>query len=129
MGLVTKAMTDAKTLLDKPETGDPTVAAQTDAINLLDQIIMDRAKKSGQSMSSLMAMMGAKPGGNAGTGYFGGGTTNRANEHISGTRTGEASDPRHVLQASGNAGAPLPAEFRDAIESYQRAIGQEKTTP
>ena len=70
-----------------------------------------------------------KPGGNSGKGYFGGGDTDRQNEHIPGTRVGNVSDERHVLQASGNAGAPLPSEFRDAIESYQRAIEQEPTGP
>ena len=122
-------MGEAKTLLDKPDTGDPTVADQTDAINMLDRVIMDQAQKSGKSMASLMAMMGMKPGKTPGKGYFGGGDTDRANEHIAGTTTGNASDQRHILQAGGNAGAPLPAEFRDAIENYQRAIEQESTTP
>ena len=117
-------MRDAKTLLDKPDTGDPTVADQTDALNMLDAIIMEQAKKSGQSMSSLMAMMGMKPGSKPGKGYFGGGDTDRQNEAVTGSRTGNASESRHILQASGNAGAPLPTEFRDAIESYQRAVEQ-----
>lgn len=125
LGRVAKAMGDAKTLLDKPDTGAPTIAAQTDALNLLDEIIMEQAKKSGQSMASLMAMMGMGQPGKSGGGYFGGGDTNRPNEHIAGTTTGNASDPRHVLQAGGNATAPLPAEFRDAIENYQRDVEQE----
>lgn len=130
IGQVTKAMREAKELLDKPETGEATVGDQTDAINLLDQIIQDMAKKSGKSMSSLMAMMGAKPGSsNSGTGYFGGGSTDRANVRVQGSRNGEASEQRHVMQASGSEGAPLPAEYRDAIENYQRAVGQEKATP
>lgn len=125
LGQVAKAMGDAKTLLDKPDTGDPTVADQTDALNLLDAIIMEQSKKSGQSMSSLMAMMGMKPGSQPGKGFFGGGDTDRQNENIAGSRTGNSTDPRKVLQAAGNSGAPLPAEFRDAIESYQHNVGQE----
>ncbi len=129
LGPIAKVMKEAKGMLDKPDTGDPTVADQTDAINMLDRIIMEQAQKSGKSMSSLMAMMGMKPGKSSGKGYFGGGDTDRANEHIAGSHTGNASDARHILQASGNEGAPLPAEFRDAIESYQRAVEQEKSTP
>ena len=129
LGPIAKVMGEAKTLLDKPDTGDPTVADQTDAINMLDRIIMEMAQKSGKSMSSLMAMMGMKPGKASGKGYFGGGDTDRQNEPIAGTRTGNASDQRHILQASGNASAPLPSEFRDAIESYQRAVEQETPGP
>jgi hypothetical protein len=129
LGPIAKVMGEAKTLLDKPDTGDPTVADQTDAINMLDRIIMEQAQKSGKSMASLMAMMGNKPGSKPGKGFFGGGDTSRENEHIAGTHTGNESDPRHILQATGNAGAPLPAEFRDAIENYQHAIEQEKGTP
>ena len=125
LGQVGKAMGDAKKKLDKPDTGDPTVADETDALNMLDAIIMEQAQKSGQSMSSLMAMMGMKPGSKPGKGYFAGGDTNRQNDQIAGSRTGNASEARQVTQATGNASAPLPAEFRDAIESYQRDVEQQ----
>ncbi|HWB58904.1 MAG TPA: hypothetical protein VG733_05400 [Chthoniobacteraceae bacterium] len=126
LGPATKAMRDAKGKLDKPDTGDPTVADETDAINILDAVIMEQAQKSGQSMASLMAMMGMKPGQKPGKGFFGGGDTNRQNEVIPGSRVGDASDPRHITQTTGNAGAPLPAEFRDAIENYQHAVEQQQ---
>lgn len=126
---VSNAMHDAKDFLDKPDTGDPAVNAETDAINLLDAIIMSQCQKQGQSMAALMQMMGvgagAKPGGS-----LAGGSTERANIHVSGTRVGGSPDARTVIQASGaNSDAgQIPAEFRDAVESYQRALEHGATT-
>jgi hypothetical protein len=64
-----------------------------------------------------MAMMGM--GGNTA-----GGTTNKANVAIPGSREGAAPDARSVDQAGGVDNSELPGEFRDAIESYHRAIEQ-----
>jgi hypothetical protein len=114
---VGKAMSDAAGLLAKPETGQPTNDAQTDAINLLDAAIAQQAQKTGQGASALMAMMGM--GGNTS-----GGTTNKPNVSIPGTREGPAPDARSVNQAGGVDNSELPGEFRDAIESYHRAIEQ-----
>jgi hypothetical protein len=114
---VGKAMGDAAGLLARPETGKPTNDAQTDAINLLDAAIAQQAQKSGQGASALMAMMGM--GGNTN-----GGTTNKANVPMPGSREGAAPDERPVTQAGGGDNSELPGEFRDAIESYHRAIEQ-----
>ncbi len=121
---VGKAMGDAAGLLGKPETGQPTYAAQTDAINLLDDAIAQQAQKAGQSASSLMAMMGMGAGAGAGKGSTAGGTTDKPNVPIPGSREGQAPDQRTVIQAGGIDNSQLPAEFRDAIESYHRAIEQ-----
>ncbi len=124
-----QAMGDASALLIKPETGAPTVAAETDAIDLLDEIIMSESQKSGKNskaMAGLMRMMGMgkTPGGNTA-----GGDTDRPNIVVPGTRASSRPDTHRVVQASGITGAPVPAEFREAIENYQRAIEQEGSKP
>jgi hypothetical protein len=117
-----KAMNDATTLLAKPDTGSPTTAAQTDAVNILDGVIAALAQKTGQDATALTQMMGM---GNSGKGSTAGGTTNHANVPILGSTDDAAPDQRRVTQASGMDSAALPGEYRDAIESYHRAM--EKT--
>ena len=125
---IQKAMKDAGMLLSKPDTGNPTTAAETDAINMLDAAILAAGKKSGKSMASLMQMMGFGPGKSSG-GNTSGGDTDRMNTPIPGTRVGAAAEGRHTTQTTGNGSAPLPSEFREAIEGYQHAIEQEGATP
>ncbi len=114
-------MGDAAGLLAKPETGQPVDNAQTDAVNILDAIIDQAAQSSGQGAGALISMMGLSlsPGGNTG-----GGTTDKPNVAINGSREGGAPDQRTVTQAGGLDNSELPGEFRDAIESYHRAIEQ-----
>ena len=116
-----KSMDDAADLLGKPETGKHTYDTQTDAINLLDAAITEQARKAGQDADALMAMMGM--GGN-GSGNTSGGSTDQPNVPIPGSREGAAPDQRAVIQAGGVDNSQLPGEFRDAIESYHRAIEQ-----
>ena len=118
---VGKSMDEAAGLLAKPETGQPTYADQTDAINLLDAVIAQQAQNAGQSAGALMGMMGM---GGAGSGSTAGGTTNKPNVRIPGSRDAAAPDQRTVIQAGGVDNSQLPGEFRDAIESYHRAIEQ-----
>jgi len=115
-----KSMDDATSLLAKPETGTPTYAAQTDAINILDAVIAAQSQQSGQDAGSLMAMMGM------GNGNPNGGTSRRPNDPIPGSTDGLAPDQRKVIQAGGIDNSQLPGEFRDAIESYHRAIEQSR---
>ena len=115
------AMDDAAGLLAKPETGAPTNAAQTDAINLLDAAIAQQAQRAGQSGSTLASMMGM---GGSGSGNTAGGTTDKPNVPIPGSRESAAPGERTVIQAGGIDNSQLPGEFRDAIESYHRAIEQ-----
>ncbi|MGA3170909.1 MAG: hypothetical protein ABSE62_07820 [Chthoniobacteraceae bacterium] len=120
-----KAMGDAAGLLAKPETGQPTYNAQTDAINLLDDAIAQQAQKAGQKAGALMAMMGmGGMGGAGGNGSGARGTTDNPNAQIPGSREGEAPEQHTVIQASGMDNSQLPGEFRDAIEGYDRAIEQ-----
>jgi hypothetical protein len=120
---VTSAMNDAAQLLGKPETGQPTYSAQTDAMNLLDAAISQAAQKAGQSAGQLMAMMGM---GGSGSGNTAGGASNRPIGPAPGSREGPAPDGRTVIQAGGVDNSQLPGEFRDAIESYHRAIEQSR---
>ena len=114
-----KSMDDATRILGKPETGKPAYDAQTDAINLLDAAIAQQAQKSGQNAAVLMVMMGM-----GGIGNAAGGSSSKPNVPIPGSREGEAPDQRSVLQAGGLDNSQLPGEFRNAIESYHRAIEQ-----
>lgn len=120
---VGNAMSDAAGLLAKPETGKPTYSAQTDAINLLDAVIAQQAQKAGANAAALMAMMGMGMGG-TGSGSTAGGTTDKPNIPIPGSRESQAPDQRTVIQAGGVDNSQLPGEFRDAIESYHRSIEQ-----
>jgi hypothetical protein len=120
---VGKSMDDAAGLLGKPETGKPTYSAQTDALNLLDEAISQQARKTGRSASALMAMMGM---GGKGQGSTAGGAADKPNVPIPGSREGQPPDQRTVSQANGLDNSQLPGEFRDAIESYHRAIEQSR---
>jgi hypothetical protein len=113
------AMNDAAGLLAKPDTGPPTTGAQTDAVNLLDGLISSEAQKSGQSAAALAAMMGIA---NSGKGSTAGGTTTHVNVPVAGSTQDLSPDHRRVVQASGMDNTALPGEFRDAIESYHRAM-------
>jgi len=119
LGPAAKAMNDAATLLGKPDTGSPTTAAQTDAVNILDGVIASLAQRTGQQATTLAAMMGM---GNSGKGSTAGGTTTLPNVPVIGSTSDNTPDQRRVTQASGMDSAALPAEFRDAIESYRRAM-------
>jgi hypothetical protein len=127
-------------LLAKTQTGEPTVAAHnvaleklSDAINLLNE----KAQKSNNSspgspsesdeMAFLMAMMqqqnpqpgmqgGMKPGMN-----MNGGTTDMPANAINGNAVGKAAAARSSRKAGGGT-ASLPAEFRDALENYYKAL-------
>jgi len=59
-----------------------------------------------------------------GKGSTAGGTTDKPNVSIPGSREGGTPDQRTVIQAGGVDNSQLPGEFRDAIESYHRAIEQ-----
>jgi len=126
LGAVGKSMGDAAGLLGKPETGKATTNAQTDALNLLDAVIEQEAKKSGQSAASLMAMMGMGAG-SGGNGSTAGGTTDKPNAPVGGSREGGAPDERTVIQAGGIDNSALPGEFRDAIENFQHTIERRQT--
>ncbi len=110
MSRVAEVMDEATGLLAQPETGPETIAAETEAIELL-----------------LMAKrMKPKGGGSAGSAPGGGstGTTDQSALALLGSGSEEnAGDPeREVTQSTGTTGSELPAEFRAGLDAYFGAL-------
>ncbi|MEO7297137.1 MAG: hypothetical protein ABI042_01025 [Verrucomicrobiota bacterium] len=143
------AMKEVVGFLQKPQTDKVTLAAQVKSVDLLTDLvnlINEQAKRqssqspppegSGESeaeqMAFLMQMM-SKPGkpGEAmalnpqGGGNQSGGTTDKAGGPGNGGVDGKTGETRRVEKASGSAGASLPAEFRETLESYFKAVERE----
>jgi hypothetical protein len=106
---VEQVMVEARQLLQRPETGPPTIAAETEAIELLLQ--SRRADPSGGGG-------GASPGGG------GSGDTDRsALARLGpGSETGAAYEQRSVRQATGRSGSDLPVEYRTGLDVYFHAL-------
>ncbi|MEW6306247.1 MAG: hypothetical protein AB1705_22500 [Verrucomicrobiota bacterium] len=134
------AMRESETVLAKPDTGAPADQAQgktvdllTDMINLLNEL----SQKNNSSQSSAQAEMefmmqmvaqdtgampmrpGAQPGVNRN-----GGNTDKRPDALSGEAAGDNPEQRGIQRASGTS-RTLPVEFREALESYFKAIEQE----
>jgi len=144
-----EAMTEVESLLKKPQTDQTTLAAQVKSVDLMTDminLINEQAKKQnpkpqqgegeGQSeaeqMAFLMQMMSqpGKPGeamaaNPSGGGNKSGGSTDRANGNFDGDADGKAGETRRVEKASGASSISLPAEFRETLESYFKAVEQE----
>jgi aryl carrier-like protein len=134
-----RAMQLVDSLLAKPETGDPTMSAHkkaleslSDAINLLNEKAQKQnnsgqSTQQGEEMAFLMQMMqqqNPKPGMQGGMTpgmNFNGGTTEMPATAQNGNATGKADAARTARKAGGST-ASLPAEFRDALENYYKAI-------
>lgn len=103
---VAQVMTEASTILAKPETGSPAIAAETEAIELLLQSKRFNPKGGGGG--------GANPGGG------GGGTTTDSALSL----VGRGSNEKELRQAqgtshsTGESGATLPEEFRAGLDAY-----------
>ncbi|MFO1500865.1 MAG: hypothetical protein U1G07_21170 [Verrucomicrobiota bacterium] len=130
-------------LLEKPQTDRETLQAQTQAIELLSDIInlineqqqRNNSSSSSQSASAeemafLMEMMAQQnnpaPGmalNPNGGGNTAGGTTDRTSAPMLGDPTGKQGESRAAKRAAGRS-APVPTEFRDALEKYFRAVEQ-----
>lgn len=134
-----RSMQAVESLLAKPQTGEPTIAAHNKALqNLSDAInlINEKAQKkdnSGQSsqqseemafMMQMMQQQNPKPGMQGGMTpgmNMNGGNTDMPATAQNGNATGKADASRTSRKAGGNT-ASLPAEFRDALENYYKAI-------
>ncbi len=124
------AMSDARDELAKPDTGEVAVAAETDAINIIDYLLESKCKGgggggggAGSSLAMLMQMMGMGAGtGRSPGGSSAGGTTDLENVTVAGARAGDAGEEREVEKASGGKGQRMPAEFRDALQGYYNSI-------
>ncbi len=140
------ALNAVEVLLTKPQTDNATVETETRSIDLLTDLInlinelaqrnpppSSAQNKSGaEDMAFLMKMMAQpqKPGKGMpmkmpGGGNTTGGTTEQASGHATGNAQGKQGAEKTVQKASGAAGAALPVEFRDQLESYFKALEQE----
>jgi hypothetical protein len=110
------AMGDAETILRKPDTGAPAIAAETEAIEWLLQ-----AKRSGSG--------GGGGGGSPGGGHRSGADlTSAALALLGESREAQATTvERDTRQATGKAGRVLPDEFRAGLDRYFEALESGKT--
>jgi hypothetical protein len=136
---VKDAMNDSSDGLSAHDTGGVTIAAETDVIEKMLDAAKERQKQQGgQSGGAMLDMMermagkskegqkpgeqkGGKPGDQPGQGQTG--DSNMANESVGG-QLGGKDETRRVPKAAGTSGQPLPPEFRQALDAYNR--GAEK---
>ncbi len=103
---VMHVMDEAAGILDKPDTGAPAIAAETEAIELLLQ-----AKRQGKG--------GGGGGSNPGGGSGGSATGDAALADLGpGTDADTNVNARPVGQATGKAGRELPEEFKTGLDAY-----------
>lgn len=142
------SMDKVEAVLRKQNTGEPAKVAQnksvevlSDVINILNEKAKNDSKggkssspedgQSAEQMAFLMQMMqpGSKPGqgmkmGSTPGGNMSGGSTSQTPGAMGGDATGKGTDTRKVNKSSGVIQS-VPVEFRDALESYYRALEQE----
>ncbi len=108
------AMGDAEVLLGQRETGKPTIAAETEAIEWLLQ-----ARRSGQG--------GGGGGSNPGDGQRSGGdlTTSALAQLGKSAEKNAAVVQREIQQATGKSGRNLPDEYRFGLDRYFESLEQE----
>jgi hypothetical protein len=135
-----EAMDDAHAGLQRPRTDDPTYNAQTDAMNLLDEAIKammpSQGQGQGQSQQGMMAFMqmlgmgqgkpqmGDNQGGQTPGGNNNGGLSDRPNQTFTGDPRGKTGPTRTTERVAGSATRVLPAEYREALQSYFNAVDQ-----
>jgi hypothetical protein len=143
------ALAESQSLLEKPQTDKTTDDSQVKSVDLMTDLINlinEQAKRpppqsqpqqadqpSAEDMAFLMQMMKNsrqnqnKPMQNPGqTDNSNGGSANRAGGPMTGNKQGKGAGARNVGKAS-SVVENAPAEFRDALENYYRAI--EKNNP
>jgi hypothetical protein len=112
LAAVDTVMTEAALILNKPETGAPAIAAETEAIELL-----LRSKR-----------INPKGGGGGGSSPGGGGYGNTTDSALAllgkGTNQKEVREDRGITQSTGETGAVLPEEFRRGLDQYFNRIGE-----
>jgi hypothetical protein len=137
-------MKSVEALLSKPETGAETRNAEgktiellSDAINLINEQVQQSSGQSSSSSSAseeiafLMQMMAqsraqgmAQDKGKSGGGSQAGGSTDRRPDAANAGATGKGAERRSTQRATGFSGN-VPSEFRDALESYFKALEKE----
>ena len=113
---VMRVMEEAAGLLDKPETGAPAIAAETEAIELLLQAKRPNPK-------------GGGGGGGGGPGGGGGAASSGVAALADLGEGGDAAsqvEARPVGQATGKAGRELPEEFKSGLDAYFNKLEEVK---
>ena len=133
---VENIMDDAIDWLTEHDTGGRTIAAQTEVVEKIYEAAKERQKQGsgGQAGGAMMDMMeqmmkegeGKEPGKKPGDkpGQNGGGMTGESDDPNSATagNSDAKSEERRVPKAAGTGGAPLPEEFRKALDAYNRGM-------
>ena len=112
---VMQVMDEAGSLLDKPDTGAPTIAAETEAIELLLQAKRPNPKGGGGG--------GSNPGGGGSAASTGLAALADLGE---GGDAATNVDARPVGQATGKAGRELPEEFKTGLDAYFNKLEEAK---
>jgi hypothetical protein len=106
LGMVAGVMGEARDILDRPETGGPAIAAETEAIELLLQ----------------SRRFNPRGGGGGGRNPGGGGTGTTHDSALAllggGVNEKELRQDHGVSQATGDSGPTLPEEFRAGLDEY-----------
>ncbi|MCG3149366.1 MAG: hypothetical protein PCFJNLEI_02826 [Verrucomicrobiae bacterium] len=128
LGKVDGAMKDATFILARPQTDLEVIAAETEVIELLSDLLDQAGKSSGGNTAGLAAMMqalkqqqGSQPGKNGG-GSEAGGVSERENVPVTGDPAGNATERRNVNKGSGPDLNKVPAEFREALQYYYEKV-------
>ena len=116
-----RSISDAATLLQKPQTDGETIAAETEAIEWLGKAAESSSQGGGNQSSGVAAMMemmmemqiSNSPGGNAM-----GGVSSLASDEARGKSERDDTQSRKVSKASGAVGGDFPEEFREALGHY-----------
>ncbi len=110
---VSGVMSEATSILARPETGSPAIAAETEAIELLLQ---------SKRFSPGGGGGGANPGGG------GGGTTNDSALTLVGRGANEKElrQAQGTSHATGESGATLPEEFRTGLDAYFNRLEKDR---
>ncbi|HEY4313172.1 MAG TPA: hypothetical protein VGN12_27210 [Pirellulales bacterium] len=113
LGRVKQVMDEASGILNQPETGNPAIAAETEAIELLLRSKRINPRGGGGG--------GSSPGGG------GQGTTNDSALALvgNGMNDKEVREDRGVSQATGESGNSLPEEFRAGLDEYFNRLERE----
>lgn len=125
-----EAMEDADDFLRKPQTDQPVAAAETDAINLLEGEIMSMFKSSqspsqSAALAMLMEMMGMNMGQMPGRGSYAGGEAVKSDANAGpGNAQGAGAESRTADRTAGRDLRSVPAEFREALQNYYKALEQ-----
>ncbi len=111
------AINDASELLQRPETGGETIAAETEVIELLANAARSSGQASGnsktvQALEEMLVQMelGNSPGGNAS-----GGRSALASANAEGATGQDKPEERRIENTRGFAGGDFPEEFREAL--------------